>query len=306
MSQKFIAAKRGAFNGWFGVIYEYDASGNTEVRIWSSPTNRDKKEQAIDDATEKARKILLDAIGGIHHVVSITMQPNFLKVATDEAFESFLAGCDLTNRQAEQLEKARTEKEAADKIEAKRLADEKTAQDLKDAEARETQRKADDEQRAALKKQADELATKQAELDKQAADQKAEAAKIAADQKSAQDKIDSANKKIADDLAAVEQKKLDDIETAKRETYDGNPRFAWRFEKPTKPAADSPFKSLAPFATYSFTHKTSEGKFDFSFKKETGDTVNFQMDREETVRLHECLTRILASDAANSMSGDQS
>lgn len=246
------------------------------------------------DATEKARKIRLDAIGGIPHAIFMTMQANYLKVATDEAFESFLAGCDLTNRQAAELENARKEKEAADKIAAKRLADEKTAQDLKDAEARKAQQKADDDARVALKKQADEQVAKQAELDKQAADQKA-----------AQDAIDTGIQKLADEKAAAEQKRLDDMEAAKRTMYGGSAESNWRFERPAKPASESPFKSLAPWATFAFAHKTSEGKFEFSFKKETGETINFQMDHTETVRLHGGMTQILRADAVISMSEDQ-
>lgn len=199
------------------------------------------------DAREKARRTQIECVGGIPELLAKTMAPNFIRVAEDPQFSDWLVSVQSMNEQNRIAEEARKAKEEADRLEAKRLADEKAERDRLQAIE-------DERVRVENKRIADELAQKQRELDQQAADQKAAQDKIDAENarlaKAEQDRVDAENARLAkiesDRVESERQAKLHEekmkfegpARTPEPSPYAGNVGSSWRFHPTTKTMSD--------------------------------------------------------------------
>lgn len=228
-----------------------DAERNTLLSIIAPVESRLKGlEKCVEDelaaaverrlsVRENARRLQIDSVGGIPELIAKTLAPNFIRVAEDPQFSDWLMSVQSMNEQIKLAEKARKEKEEADRIEAKRLADEKAERDRLQAIE-------DEKVRAENKRVADELAEKQRQLDQQAADQKA-----------AQEKIDAENSRLAKveaDRVAAEAAKNAPVtsipEKPAPSPYEGNTGSAWRFDRNYSPRAKMTMSSKNDIADY--------------------------------------------------------
>lgn len=110
------------------------------------------------DQRQSVRDAMVANAGGIPAAMKLTMNSNFVRVAMPEQFDEWLHMVTVMNEQLAERERLRLEKEESERIEAKRLADQKEKADRLQAIA-------DENQRIENKRIADENAKRQAELD---------------------------------------------------------------------------------------------------------------------------------------------